>query len=197
MGDDPREVRSVCLYLEASNDLRGLCHILEKLTSQPIHARFALTKLLEYRAGSADIAELEIWLNKLAEISPEDPTLQISSTYLKLLNPQLPSPSNALNDLIKEAESLCMRTNLPQARITLALGYLRNKAPDKALVALGPVEDWRNWANTRGAWSFLASQIYRLNKDSEKAVILRKGVNFTQLDRAERESLQTLFPDQF
>ena len=142
LGDDPREVRSVCLYLEASKDIRGLCHVLEKLTTQSIHARFALTKLLEHRAGSANLTELEIWLDKLAEISPEDPTLQISSTYLKLLNPQLPSPSNALNDLIEKAESLSLRSNLPQARITLALGHLRNQAPDQALVALGRPADW-------------------------------------------------------
>lgn len=197
LGDDPREVRSVCLYLEASKDIRGLCHVLEKLTVQSIHARFALNKLLEHRAGSADLTELEIWLDKLAKISPEDATLKISSTYLKLLNPKLPSPSNALNDLINEAKSLSLRTNLPQARITLALGHLRNQAPDQALVALGHPADWRNWASTRGAWSFLASQIYRLNKDSEKALVLSKGVNFAKMDRAEKESLQALFPDQF
>ena len=123
--------------------------------------------------------------------------MQISSTYLKLLNPQLPSPSNALNDLIEEAEALSLRTNLPQARITLALGHLLNQTPDQALVALGSPADWRNWASTRGSWSFLASQIYRLNKDSEKALVLSKGVNFAKMDRAEKESLQALFPDQF
>ena len=89
------------------------------------------------------------------------------------------------------------RTSLPHARITLALGHLRNQAPDRALVALGRPEDWRQWADTRGAWSFLASQIYRLNKDSEKSVVLGKKVNFTAMDRAERESLQALFPNQF
>lgn len=197
LGDDPREVRTVCLYLEASRDIRGLCHVLDKLSSQSIHTRFALTKLLEHRAGSANLLDLQRWLEKLAEISPEDATLQISALYLKLLNPQLPSPSNTLNNLIEEAQSMCERSNLPQARITLALGHLRNDAPDKALVALGPPEDWRQWADTRGAWSFLASQIYRLNKDSEKALIIGKGVNFANMDRAEKESLQALFPNQF
>ena len=37
------------MYLEASKDIRGLCHVLEKLTTQSIHARYALTKLLERR----------------------------------------------------------------------------------------------------------------------------------------------------
>ena len=197
LGDDPREVRAVCLYLEASKDIRGLCHVLEKLTTQSIHARFALTKLLEHRAGSADIIELQNWLEKLAEISPDDPTLHISSLYLKLLNPQLPSPSNQLNELLEEAESMTERTSLLHARITLALGHLRNDAPDQALVALGRPENWRQWTNTRGAWSFLASQIYRLNKDSEKAMVLSKEVNFARMDRAEKESLQALFPSQF
>ena len=197
LGDDPREVRAVCLYLEASKDIRGLCHVLEKLTTQSIHARFALTKLLEHRAGSADIIELQNWLEKLAEISPDDPTLHISSLYLKLLNPQLPSPSNQLNELLEEAKSMTERTSLLHARITLALGHLRNDAPDQALVALGRPENWRQWTNTRGAWSFLASQIYRLNKDSEKAMVLSKEVNFARMDRAEKESLQALFPSQF
>jgi len=79
----------------------------------------------------------------------------------------------------------------------LALGHLRNDAPDQALVALGRPENWRQWTNTRGAWSFLASQIYRLNKDSEKAMVLSKEVNFARMDRAEKESLQALFPSQF
>jgi tetratricopeptide (TPR) repeat protein len=197
LGDDPREVRAVCLYLEASKDIRGLCHVLEKLTTQSIHARFALTKLLEHRAGSADIIELQNWLEKLAEISPDDPTLHISTLYLQLLNPQLPSPSNQLNELLEEAKSMTERTSLLHARITLALGHLRNDAPDQALVALGRPENWRQWTNTRGAWSFLASQIYRLNKDSEKAMVLSKEVNFARMDRAEKESLQALFPSQF
>jgi hypothetical protein len=197
LGDDPREVRGVCLYLEASKDIRGLCHVLEKLTEQSIHARFALNKLLQHRAGSADINELQKWLGKLSDISSEDPALRSSYLYLQLLNPDLPSPSNTLNELIEEALSITERTNLPQARITLALGHLRNLAPDQALVALGRPEDWRQWGDTREAWSFLASQIYRLNKDSEKSVVLGKKVNFAAMDRAERESLQALFPSQF
>ena len=64
LGDDPREVRGVCLYLEASKDIRGLCHVLEKLSEQSIHARFALNKLLQYRAGSADIIELQKGVSK-------------------------------------------------------------------------------------------------------------------------------------
>ena len=197
LGDDPREVRGVCLYLEASKDIRGLCHVLEKLTEQSIHARFALTKLLQHRAGSADITELQKWLGKLSDISPEDPVLRSSYIYLQLLNPELPYPSSSLNDLIEEAQSITERTKLPQAHITLALGHLRNQAPDQALVALGPPEDWRQWTDTRGAWSFLASQIYRLNKDYEKSVVLLKKVNLATMDRAESESLQALFPDQF
>ena len=197
LGDDPREVRTVCLYLEASRDIRGLCHVLEKLSTQSIHARFALTKLLEHRAGSAEIIEVQTWLEKLARISPEDSSLQVSSLYLKLLNPDLPSPSNTLNGLIEEAKSMSLNTNLNQAQITLALGHIRNKSPDQALVALGRPEDWRKWRNTRGAWSFIASQIYRLNNDTEKALVVKEKVNFATMDHAEKESLKTLFPDQF
>jgi len=196
IGNDPREVRSVCTYLESSQDIRSLCHILEKLTTQSIHARFALSKLIQYRSGSADLLQIQNWLEKLADIKPGDTLLQISTLYIKLLNPQLPVPSNQINKLVQEATSITEKSNLPHARITLALGHLRNNAPDQALVALGKPEDWRQWASTRGAWSFLASEVYRLNQDTEKAMVLRKGVNFANMDRAERESLQALFPSQ-
>ena len=195
--DDPREVRAVCHYLEASKDIRGLSHVLEKLMDQSIHAKFALSKLIQHRAGSASLQELSEWLDRFARINPDDPSLKASFLYVQLLNPQLASPSNVLDDLIRDAISLNENSNLPQARITLALGHLRNQEPDKALVALGKPEDWRNWKNTRGAWSFLASQIYRMNKDSEKAVVLSKDINFGKMDRAEKESLQALFPEQF
>ncbi len=197
LNDDPREVRAVCNYLEASKDIRGLSHVLEKLSDHSIHSKFALSKLIQHRAGSASIDQLSEWLEKISRINPGDLNLKASFLYVQLLNPRLASPSNELNNLISEALSLTENSDFPQARISLALGHLRNQEADKALVALGKPEDWRNWANTRGAWSFLASQIYRLNKDSEKAVVLSRNVNFTQMDRAEKESLQALFPEQF
>jgi len=197
LNDDPREIRAVCNYLEASKDIRGLSHVLEKLSNHSIHSKFALSKLIQHRAGSAPLDQLSGWLEKLSMINSNDLNLKASFLYVQLLNPQLASPSIELNNLISEALSITENSNLPQARISLALGHLRNQEADKALVALGKPENWRNWANTRGAWSFLASQIYRLNKDSEKALVLSKNVNFTQMDRAEKESLQALFPEQF
>ncbi len=195
--NDPREVRAVCLYLEASKDIRGLSHILEKLIKQPIHARFALSKLFEHRAGSVGLKKLILWVEQLALIKPNDPNLKTSLLYLQLLDPSLDAPSLALNDLIKEATSMSKNTQHPQARISLALAHLRNNSPDKSLVALGAPEDWRSWSKSRGAWSFIASQVFRLNNDSEKALVLKKDVEFTSMDRAEYESLKALFPDQF
>lgn len=197
LGDDPRKVRAVCFYLESSKDILGLAHILEKLIDQSIHTRFALSKLLQHRAGSAPLHKLIEWIDRMSKINPEDPNLQISNIYLNLLDPELISPSVNLNEFIETADSLLSQTNLPQARITLALAHLRNGSADKALVALGRPEDWRQWTNSRGAWSYIASQIYRLNKDSGKAIILSENVNFAKMDRAEKESLQALFSSQF
>jgi len=197
LGDDPRKVRAVCFYLESSNDIRGLAHILENLIDQSIHRRYALSKLLQHRAGSAPLHKLIEWIEHMSKINPDDLNLQVSRIYLNLLDPSLISPSVNLSKFIEKADLLVSKTNLPQARITLALAHLRNSAPDKALVALGRPEDWRQWRNSRGAWSYIASQIYRLNKDSEKAIILSENVSFAQMDRAEKESLQALFPSQF
>ena len=66
---DPREVGLVCDYLEKSQDIHGLCHLLEYFSDKPIHSKFALSKLIHYRAGSAYPEELVKWLKKLAEIS--------------------------------------------------------------------------------------------------------------------------------
>jgi len=194
---DPRDVRSICDFLETSKDIRGLCHLLEYFVGKPIHARFALTKLLQYRSGSASAGELVKWLEKLSEISPEEKALNVSITYLKLLDKNLASPSSELTRLLAEAQNHAEDTNLPQAKIALALAHFRNKSPDRALVALGSPSDWRFWANTRPAWAFFAAQIYRLNHDSEKALVLQKSFNEDQIDFAERDGLSHLFPDHF
>ena len=91
---------------------------------QSIHAKFALSKLIQHRAGSASLQELSEWLYRFARINPDDPSLKASFLYVQLLNPQLASPSNVLDDLIRDAISLNENSNLPQARITLALGHL-------------------------------------------------------------------------
>ena len=56
--EDPRKVRSVCYYLESVKDLTNLSHILEKLIEKPIHQKFALTKLIQYRSASAGLQDL-------------------------------------------------------------------------------------------------------------------------------------------
>ena len=123
-----RDVDSICQYLEASKDIKGLCHPLEYFSNKPIHAKYALFRLIQYRAGSAHAHELVVWLEKLAELSPQDVTLQVAILYLNLLDTQLISPSTKLNGLIENAKSLVEQTNLPQARISLALAHLRNNA---------------------------------------------------------------------
>ena len=193
---DPRDVAAFCEYLESSNDIRGLCHMMEYFSDKPIHAKFALSKLIQHRAGSAKANVLVKWLEKLSEISPQDVSLQVAITYLKILNPELVCPSAKLSALIVDAQKQLDQTSSPQARIALALGHLRNNAPDVALVALGSPDNWRSWADSRPAWAFLASQVYRLNHDSEKSLILRKNVDLTNMDFAERHSLKSLFPEQ-
>ena len=65
--------------------------------------------------------------------------------------------SNQLNELIEQTKSMTEHQPTPGTNY-VALIMLTGTT---GFVALGP-EDWRQWADTRGAWSFLASQIYRL-----------------------------------
>jgi hypothetical protein len=197
LGNDPRLVRSICNYLESSEDITGLAHILNKLIDQPIHQSFALRKLMQHRASSATLEELLGWMSKLSKLHGNDPFFSQTYLYFELLDPFLTAPSKKLDLLIEEAnKNLSENSNL-QNRITLALAHLRNRSNDNALLALGSVRNWRNWQTTRPAWAFISSQVFRLNHDSEKAMILFKGIDFASFDRAEKESLAQLFPQNF
>lgn len=197
LGDDPRLVRSVCHYLETANDIRNLSHILVQLIERPIHSNYALRKLLQHRSASASLPELIDWLSQLAKSGASNKSLEASLLYLKLLDPSLASPSKKLHALLDEAKEGFLSTNSNQIQITLALAHLRNESPDQALVALGKPNNWRKWLTARSAWSFIASQIYRLNHESEKALALKQKVEFSKMDNAERSSLNQLFPNEF
>ena len=197
LGEDYRKVRTVCEYLEQSDDIRSLVHILEKLIDKPIHQRYALHKLMQHRAASASLAELLNWMSKLSTMDDNDPTFSETYLYFELLNPLIHSPSLELSRLIEEAKTLRQKRDSPQTRIILALAHLRNQAPDQALVALGSPGNWRMWQGSRSAWAFICTQVLRLNHDSEKAFVISENIDFKKMDRAERESLGKLFPDQF
>ena len=126
-------------------------------------------------------------------------TLIFSEIYLyfELLDPFLASPSQKLNSLIDEAKQNMVMKDTFQSRITLALAHLRNRAPDQALVALGSIQNWRMWQNTRPAWVFICSVIYKKNHDSEKATILQKSIDFSKFDRAEKKVWLNYFHNPF
>ena len=73
LGDDFRKAISVCEYLEASGDVIALIHVLETLIEEPIHQRYALQKLLQYRSASAPLEDLLDWMSKLSQME-ENPT---------------------------------------------------------------------------------------------------------------------------
>ena len=86
LGNDPRQVRSICQYLELSNDIKGLTHILEKLTDHPVHQTFALKKLIQYRSSSATLEELISWMSKLSKSNVDDSVFAQTKLYLELFN---------------------------------------------------------------------------------------------------------------
>ena len=180
---DPRHVRLVCDYLENSNDIKGLTYILNKLTDHPIHQTFALQKLIQHCSASSPLEELLGWMTKLSKTRFNDQTFKQTILYFELLDPLLPSPSKKLERLLHDAQSHHENKVSYQNKITLALAYLRNQEPDKAFVAIGPVREWRKWQETRSAWTLIASEIFKLNNDSEKSLILRKNIDLESISR--------------
>ena len=197
LGQDYRKVRTVCEYLEQSDDIASLVHILEKLIDKPIHQRYALRKLMQHRAASASLPELLSWMSKLSKMEDNEVSFSENYLYFELLDPRLPSPSVELSRLIEEAKTLQHKRDTPQTRIILTLAQLRNHAPDQALAALGISSDWRMWQGSRPAWAFISTQALRLGGETEKALVVSESIDFKKMDRAERESLGKLFPNQF
>ena len=140
-------------YLEKSNDVKSRTHVLSKLALQPIHESFALKKLMQIQSKSASLEELLGWMSKLSKLHGKDPFFSQSYLYFELLDPFLATPSRKLSSLLEEAKTNLLSEPSAQNRISLALAELRNESPDKALVALGNLNNWRNWQQTRPAWS--------------------------------------------
>ena len=110
LDDDPRKFRAVCAYLEALDDIDGLCHILEKLIDQSIHSKFALIKLLEHKSATASIGNLQTWIEKLSQIDQNNISLTANSLYFQTLNAQLLAPSAKLNKIITRQSLYLLET---------------------------------------------------------------------------------------
>ena len=193
LGNDPREARAICTYLEQVKDIQSLCHLLEMLIKEPIHQRFAVSKLLQYQGASVNIAQLIEWSDILLQTSPNAPKIKRSNLYFNLLDPTLRFPSQRLIELTNQAKSLDTFASSMETQITLALAYLKSNSPSEALVALGKVNDWRKWENARSPWKLIASQVFKLNGDTEKFLILQQKVQVNELNQAEKESLEQIF----
>ena len=95
--------------------------------------------------------------------------------------------------LTQKAKGLDAELTSMETQITLAIAHLKNNSPAEALVALGRVSEWRKWAKVRPAWRIIAANVFKQNGDTEKFLILSRGIKADELNRAERESLQLLF----
>jgi len=195
IGKDTRRVLSTCRYFEESEDIRSLCHILESVLDEPGLREFALEKLLQYRASSAELHEIRYWISQLLKIHSDDLNLQNANLYFELLDSS--ASKNKIADLVEKANRLLLTNNHRSFRITAALAHLRNQEPDKALVVLGDISDWRAWRETRPAWTFICSQIFRQNQETQKAIRLESGMNRDGIGLAERKALASLFPRSF
>ena len=92
---------------------------------------------MQHRSASAPIEDLLDWMYRLSKMDDLESNFSESYLYFELLNPQLPSPSQKLDQLIGEAKVFQHKDDTMRTRITLALAHLRNHSPDLALVALG------------------------------------------------------------
>ena len=195
IGKDTRRVLATCRYLEESGDIRSFCHILESVVEEPGLRRYALEKLLQYRASSAELHEIRYWISQLRKIHSEDVNLQNAELYFELLDPS--ASKNKISDLVDKANRLLTDNKDRSFRITAALARLRNEEPDKALIALGDISDWRTWRETRPAWILICSQVLRQNQDTQTAIRLESSITKDSIDLAERKALASLFPDSF
>ena len=195
VGKDTRRVLSTCRYLEESGDIRSLCYILESVLDEPGLRQHALEKLLQYRASTAKLHEIRHWISKLRKILHEDPNLYNAELYFELLDPS--TSKNKIPDLVDKANRLLTENTSRDFRITAALAHLRNKDPDKALVALGDISGWRTWREIRPAWILICTQVLRQNQDTQTAIRLESSITKSNIDLAERKALASLFPDSF
>jgi hypothetical protein len=193
LGSDPREARAICIYLEQVKDIQSLCHLLEMLIDDPIHQRYAVSKLLQYQGASVSIAQLIEWSDILLQSSPDAPQIKRSNLYFKLLDPTIRFPSQRLIELTNQAKSSDAFASTMETQITLALAHLKSNSPSEALVALGKVNDWRRWETARSPWKLIASHVFKLNGDTEKFLILQQKVQLNELNQAEKESLEQIF----
>ena len=92
LGEDYRKVRSICEYLESSDDIIGLVHILEKLIDKPIHKRYALLKLMQHRSASAPIEDLLDWMARLSKMDDLESNFSESYLYSNYSIHSLPLP---------------------------------------------------------------------------------------------------------
>lgn len=195
LGKDTRLLGEACRYFEASGDVRSLCHLLERLLDEPGLKTYANRKLLTHRAASAPISDLKKWIGNLREGHPDDPALHVTDLYYKLLDPELPKVD--LPEITARARELLDRHEGREFRITVALAHLLNDEPDKALLALGDLSNWRAWADTRHAWLFICSLTLRKNQNTQTALRLEAKFDPRRLSRAETDSFTTLFPNSF
>ena len=193
LSNDPREARAICVYLEQVDDIQSLCHILEKLSQESIHQKYAVTKLLQYQGATVGLEKLIEWSEILLSINPDATKIRRSNLYFRLLDPALAFPSQEQIQLTEEAKKYDLQFSTMESRITLALAYLKNNSAADALVALGKVNNWREWEKVRPAWRIIAAQVFKQNGDTEKFLILSRGIKVDELNRAERESLQAIF----
>ena len=128
----------------------------------------------------------------LLALNPKASQIRRSNLYFKLLDPALRFPSQELMKLTQKAEELDAELTSMETQITLAIAHLKNNSPAEALVALGRVSDCK-WAKVRPAWRIIAANVFKQNGDTEKFLILSRGIKADELNRAERESLQLLF----
>ena len=126
LSNDPREARAICVYLEQVKDIKSLCHILEKLTNEPVHQNYALTKLLQYQGATVELSKLIKWSDMLLALNPNASQIRRTNLYFKLLDPTLRFPSQELMKLTEKARKLDTELTSMETQITLALAHLKN-----------------------------------------------------------------------
>ena len=82
--------------------------------------------------------------------------------------------------------------SVPDVTIMLATGPLPVSIFDSKTIPVA-FESKSVFRSKISAWRIIASEVYNANYETEKALLVSKGVDFEKIDQAERKSLQELF----
>ncbi|MCS7063756.1 MAG: tetratricopeptide repeat protein [Methylacidiphilales bacterium] len=165
-------------YAERIGAIHNAIAAYERLTGHTMAARIAYLALVRLRQQLPDTEALRHVYERMVKLTPQDPVIRNDLAYLNLL----------LKEKIQESFQVAQHLveTLPHMlafRITLALAYLRQQDPEKAL---GPLDNLPvDWKTLQPSWRAIYAAVLAANKRIAEAEDLLTGVSASQIRNEE------------